>query len=62
MISARNLPPGAVERGVRFIQIYSGGNHNDANWTRTHRQNQLSRRQYGQAYCGLLQDLEQRGY
>jgi hypothetical protein len=21
-----------VERGVRFIQIYSGGNHNDANW------------------------------
>ena len=21
-----------VERGTRFIQIYSGGNHNDANW------------------------------
>ena len=21
-----------VEQGVRFIQIYSGGNHNDANW------------------------------
>ena len=21
-----------VERGVRFVQIYSGGNHNDANW------------------------------
>jgi hypothetical protein len=21
-----------VERGVRFIQIYSGGHHNDANW------------------------------
>ena len=21
-----------VERGVRFIQVYSGGNHNDANW------------------------------
>src|SRR5690606_27908099 len=21
-----------VERGVRFIQIYSGGNHNDSNW------------------------------
>jgi hypothetical protein len=21
-----------VERGVRFIQLYSGGNHNDANW------------------------------
>ncbi|MCP4817378.1 MAG: DUF1501 domain-containing protein, partial [Planctomycetaceae bacterium] len=27
-IRARRL----VERGVRFIQIYSGGNHNDANW------------------------------
>ena len=21
-----------VERGVRFVQLYSGGNHNDANW------------------------------
>jgi hypothetical protein len=21
-----------VERGVRFVQVYSGGNHNDANW------------------------------
>ncbi len=21
-----------VERGVRFVQIYSGGSHNDANW------------------------------
>ena len=21
-----------VERGVRFVQIYSGGNHNDHNW------------------------------
>src|SRR5262249_56153842 len=21
-----------VERGVRFVQIYSGGNHNDNNW------------------------------
>jgi len=21
-----------VERGVRFVQIYSGGNHNDSNW------------------------------
>ena len=27
-ILARRL----VERGVRFIQIYSGGNHNDDNW------------------------------
>src|SRR5258706_2911224 len=27
-ILARRL----VERGVRFVQIYSGGNHNDANW------------------------------
>ena len=24
-----------VERGVRFIQVYSGGNHNDANWDAT---------------------------
>ncbi len=27
-IMARRL----VERGVRFVQVYSGGNHNDANW------------------------------
>jgi uncharacterized protein (DUF1501 family) len=27
-ILARRL----VERGVRFVQLYSGGNHNDANW------------------------------
>src|SRR5690606_31588141 len=27
-ILARRL----VERGVRFVQVYSGGNHNDANW------------------------------
>ncbi len=28
LLIARRL----VERGVRFIQVYSGGNHNDANW------------------------------
>jgi hypothetical protein len=53
-----------VERGVRFIQIYSGGAHNDDNWdahgdlvkNHTHHAGATDR-----AIAGLLQDLKRRG-
>lgn len=53
-----------VERGVRFIQIYSGGNHNDANWDA---HNDLVKNHTYHAgntdkpIAGLLTDLKQRG-
>ena len=52
-----------VERGVRFIQIYSGGNHNDANWDA---HGDVKNHSYhagntDKPIAGLLQDLEQRG-
>ncbi|MBL69230.1 MAG: hypothetical protein CMO74_12410 [Verrucomicrobiales bacterium] len=53
-----------VERGVRFIQIYSGGNHNDANWD-AHGDLQKNHNYHAgntdKPIAGLLQDLEQRG-
>ena len=59
-ILARRL----VERGVRFIQIYSGGNHNDNNWdahgdlvkNHTYHAGNTDR-----PIAGLLKDLKQRG-
>jgi Protein of unknown function (DUF1501) len=53
-----------VERGVRFIQIYSGGNHNDSNWdahgdlVKNHEQNAGAT---DRPIAGLLKDLKQRG-
>jgi hypothetical protein len=53
-----------VERGVRFIQIYSGGNHNDANWD-AHGDLEKNHNYHAgntdQPIAGLLKDLEQRG-
>ncbi len=53
-----------VERGVRFIQIYSGGNHNDANWD-AHGDLQLNHDLHAgetdKPIAGLLTDLKQRG-
>ncbi len=53
-----------VERGVRFVQIYSGGNHNDANWDAhgdlVHNHN-LHAGETDQPIAGLLKDLKQRG-
>ena len=53
-----------VERGVRFIQIYSGGNHNDANWD-AHGDLMKNHNYHAgntdKPIAGLLQDLEQRG-
>jgi hypothetical protein len=53
-----------VERGVRFIQIYSGGAHNDNNWdahgdlVENHTKHAAST---DQPIAGLLHDLKQRG-
>lgn len=53
-----------VERGVRFIQIYSGGHHNDANWdahTDMESNHNLHAEETDKPIAGLLQDLKQRG-
>lgn len=53
-----------VERGVRFVQIYSGGNHNDANWD-AHGDlkfnHELHAGETDLPIAGLLQDLKDRG-
>lgn len=53
-----------VERGVRCIQIYSGGNHNDANWDAhgdlVHNHN-LHAGETDKPIAGLLTDLKRRG-
>ncbi len=53
-----------VERGVRFIQIYSGGNHNDANWDAhgdLEKNHNYHAGRTDKAIAGLIQDLKQRG-
>ncbi len=53
-----------VERGVRFIQIYSGGNHNDANWDAhgdLFDNHTLHAGETDKPIAGLLEDLKQRG-
>jgi len=53
-----------VERGVRFIQIYSGGNHNDANWD-AHGDMKVNHTKHAgntdKPIAGLIKDLKQRG-
>jgi hypothetical protein len=53
-----------VERGVRFIQIYSGGNHGDSNWD-AHDDLVTNHEPLAAAVdrpiAGLLKDLKQRG-
>jgi hypothetical protein len=53
-----------VERGVRFVQIYSGGNHNDASWD-AHgdlvRNHALHAGETDKPIAGLLTDLKRRG-
>ncbi|MEZ6036475.1 MAG: DUF1501 domain-containing protein [Planctomycetota bacterium] len=53
-----------VERGVRFVQIYSGGNHNDHNWD-AHGDLVLNHEKHAgdtdRPIAGLLADLKQRG-
>jgi len=53
-----------VERGVRFIQIYSGGNHNDYNWdahTDMVKNHSLHAGNTDKPIAALLTDLKQRG-
>ena len=53
-----------VERGVRFVQIYSGGNHNDANWD-AHGDLEVNHNLHAKETDGpiaaLITDLKQRG-
>ena len=53
-----------VERGVRFIQIYSGGNHNDSNWD-AHgdlvKNHNMHAGETDRPIAGLIKDLKQRG-
>ena len=50
-----------VERGVRFIQVYSGGHHNDANWD-AHgdlvKNHELHAGNTDKPIAGLLKDLK----
>ena len=53
-----------VERGVRFIQLYSGGNHNDKNWD-AHGDLAVNHNLHAGAtdrpIAALIKDLKQRG-
>jgi hypothetical protein len=53
-----------VERGVRFIQVYSGGNHNDHNWD-AHgdlvKNHSLHAGATDKPIAGLLTDLKRKG-
>jgi hypothetical protein len=53
-----------VERGVRFIQVYSGGGHNDDNWDAHTDMVQNHTKHAGNTdkpIAGLLKDLKRRG-
>jgi hypothetical protein len=53
-----------VERGVRFIQVYSGGAHNDDNWDAHSDMVKNHTKHAGNTdkpVAGLLKDLKQRG-
>jgi len=60
MLMARRL----AERGVRFIQVYSGGAHNDHNWD-AHGDLEINHNKHATAtdkpIAGLLKDLKRRG-
>jgi hypothetical protein len=53
-----------VERGVRFVQLYSGGHHNDANWD-AHGDlvynHEMHAGETDQPIAALLEDLKDRG-
>lgn len=53
-----------VERGVRFVQIYSGGGHNDENWdahSNVDKNHELHCKETDRPMAGLLTDLKRRG-
>ena len=53
-----------VERGVRFIQVYSGGGHNDDNWD-AHGDLRMNHTRHAgrtdKPIAGLIKDLKRRG-
>ena len=53
-----------VERGVRFIQLYSGGAHNNDNWDAhedVHKNHGYHGKRTDQPVAALIKDLKQRG-
>ncbi len=53
-----------VERGVRFVQVYSGGAHNDTNWdahSSIEKNHTLHAGNTDKPVAGLLKDLKRRG-
>lgn len=53
-----------VERGVRFVQVYSGGNHIDSTWDAHNdlmENHSLHAGETDKPIAGLLKDLKQRG-
>ena len=53
-----------VERGVRFVQIYSGGGHNDENWdahSNVNANHELHCGETDRPIAGLITDLQRRG-
>jgi hypothetical protein len=53
-----------VERGVRFVQVYSGGGHNDENWdahTDVNKNHELHCGETDRPMAALLNDLKRRG-
>ena len=53
-----------VERGVRFVQVYAGGNHNDANWDAhgdLKKNHAYHAGRTDKPIAGLLKDLKRRG-
>ena len=53
-----------VERGVRFVQVYSGGGHNDENWDAhgdVNKNHELHCGETDQPMAALLIDLKRRG-
>jgi hypothetical protein len=53
-----------VERGVRFVQVYSGGGHNDENWdahSNVNKNHELHCAETDQPIAALLTDLKRRG-
>ncbi|MBY0231931.1 MAG: DUF1501 domain-containing protein, partial [Gemmataceae bacterium] len=60
LLLARRL----VERGVRFVQVYSGGGHSDQNWDAhgdVETNHKLHAGETDKPLAGLLADLEARG-
>jgi len=53
-----------VERGVRFVQVYSGGGHNDENWDAhgdVNKNHELHCLETDKPMAGLIRDLKSRG-